>query len=73
MQRQVLKEKPESAERSAFTVATNENVKMEAIYLHVLERNQICLAGEALELFLYTPKAKITADTIALTEMASLK
>lgn len=27
----------------------NENVNMEAISLHVLERNQICLAGEGLQ------------------------
>lgn len=31
-------------------MAISENVKMEAIYLHGPERNQICLAGEALQL-----------------------
>lgn len=30
-------------------MAMNENVNMEAISLHVLERNQICLAGEGLQ------------------------
>lgn len=30
-------------------MAVSENIKMEGIYLHVPERNQICLAGEELQ------------------------
>lgn len=55
LQRQVLKKKPGSAERPALTVAVNEKVKMEAIFVHVLGRSQICLAGEALQ-FIFMPQ-----------------
>lgn len=44
-----FKDKCEPTERSALTVVTNENVKMQAIYFHVLERKQICLTGEVLQ------------------------
>lgn len=55
MQRQVLKQKHECAERPALTVAVDESENLQAISVPMLGRTQICPAGEALR-FIFVPQ-----------------
>lgn len=60
-------------QKGLLLVPMSRDVKMEAIYLHVLKRNQIFLAGEVLQFNSVSQGEKITVDTGVLSSMTSLK